>query len=98
MDQLKVSVSFVERDELQARWRSKLEEARASYEIATNRCLRLLESSRRSRPTSDSTLAQARIRQVRALNEYKRLLKIFTELTTKGYTPGTSIDHKSTGV
>ena len=79
----------VERRQLEDLWREKVEEARRRYIAALELCRKLLEGMPDGTPP-DPNGATARARQVQAetLAEYTRVLRVFTELTVHGQTPG----------
>jgi hypothetical protein len=76
------------RQETEAFWIEKLEEANRKYQSATARYRRLLqEKVEAPSPSSGGTLEQARQAESEALSEYTRVLKIFTDLTVNGTIP-----------
>ena len=79
--------SCVAREELENSWRSRLEEAHEVYQMTTQRYKKLLAGSNGLPTAPDSPLAFARHEQSEALHEYKRVLKIFTEITIHGLIP-----------
>jgi hypothetical protein len=87
MNRLDLPSSIVAREELEEVWRQKTQEAQERYRVATERYHRLLEESRGRIPTADSPLLVARHAQSAALDEYKRVLRIFTEFTVHGQIP-----------
>jgi hypothetical protein len=91
MNRLDLPSSMVAREELEEAWRQKTQEAQERYRVATERYHRLLKESQGRIPTADSPLVVARHEQSAALDEYKRVLGIFTEFTVHGQTPETKL-------
>jgi CheY-like chemotaxis protein len=66
-------------------WRSKLEEAKLRYNAATEEYRKLLkETPEGVAPLPDSPVAYARQRETETLAEYKRVLRVFTDLSVHG--------------
>ena len=81
------SPSLVGRDLVDA-WRVRSEIAHARYETASARYRKLLDEKPEGLiPRPDNPLALARHAQFQALEEYLRILKIFTELSVNGGVP-----------
>ena len=77
-----------ERDELEDAWRKRVEEALHKYRQATQRYSKLLANQPDGvAPEPGSPLAQARCAQSEALQEYTRLLRIFSDLVLLGKPP-----------
>jgi CheY-like chemotaxis protein len=77
-----------DRHELEATWRSNLEQARRRYDAAIGEYRRLLSEMPEGRPPDpDSELARAREAESDALAEYSRILRTFTRLTIDGKLP-----------
>ncbi|PWU05908.1 MAG: hypothetical protein C5B51_13565 [Terriglobia bacterium] len=78
-----------ERQELENLWRGHLREARVRYEEASRLFRATWGEHFERRLTEDPTFAiqNARQAEVKALNEYVRVLKIFTDLVLHGKVP-----------
>jgi hypothetical protein len=87
MNEPDVSWSFGALANLEAAWRHRVEEARRRYQVATERYHRLSQQSHGLAPTAESPLLSARHAQSAALDEYRRILGIFTALTVHGRIP-----------
>lgn len=82
------SVPHRERAELEDAWRRRLDEALELYRAATARCEQLLAGQPDGRPPEpDSPLSNARRAQTEALQEYSRVLRIFSDLVIHGKFP-----------
>ena len=79
--------SIVDRVKLEESWRQRTEEAHKRYLVATERYNGLLKESHGVAPTAGSPLVEARDAQSAALEEYKEVLRIFTEFTVNGQIP-----------
>ena len=80
--------SMVARDRLEEHWRLKAQKARDLYHVATERYKKLLEERTSLMAITDrSSLVSARRAQTLALEELKRVLRIFTDLTAAGRIP-----------
>jgi hypothetical protein len=76
------------RGALEDSWRQRLQEARARYSEATGRYRKLLRQQPDGVPPElDANIAAARQAESKALAEYARVLRIFTELTVSGNIP-----------
>ena len=87
MRKSKLASPVVAREELENRWRTKVEQAKERYQVATKQYDKLLEESRGLTPAENSALLSARHEQSDALADLQRLLAIFTELTVDGRIP-----------
>lgn len=87
MKKSKLASPVVAREELENRWRTKVEQAKERYQVATKQYDKLLEESRGLTPAENSALLSARHEQSDALADLQRLLAIFTELTVDGRIP-----------
>jgi hypothetical protein len=77
-----------DRWELEDFWGLKLKETHERYDVARAHYRRLLEETPEASTTIlDGPLAQARRAEAKALAEYVRVLKTFTELTVDGRLP-----------
>jgi hypothetical protein len=82
------SSSTVARRELEGSWRRKLDDAHLRYRTATARYRELLDMEPQGRLGSqDDPLVRAWHAESEAMAEYKRLLKVFAELTLHGRMP-----------
>lgn len=85
---LEPSPPSVARGDLEDVWRVKFEVARARYETAKARCIKLLGAKLDGLIAQpEDELALARRQESEALAEYARILKLFTELTVHGRLP-----------
>jgi CheY-like chemotaxis protein len=76
------------RQELEAAWRAKLEEARRRYDAATGEYRTLLSATPGTPPSDpDCELSRARKAESEALAEYSRVLKVFSRLAIDGKLP-----------
>ena len=76
------------RQELEAAWRTKLEEARRRYDLATGEYRTLLSETQPGKPSgSDRDLARARKAESEALADYSRVLRVFSRLAIDGKLP-----------
>ena len=76
------------RQELEDTWRRRLDETFEVYRAATANCERLLVASSDGRPPGPlSPLSNARRAQSEALQEYARVLHIFSDLVIHGKLP-----------
>ncbi|MGA7234856.1 MAG: hypothetical protein WBY44_04210 [Bryobacteraceae bacterium] len=88
------------RSELERLWRKRVGQAHEQYMFEAKICKALLAERVETFPNilppdPDGTLAlhQAFQRESGALNEYMRVLKIYTDLVIQGKTPPTEADH-----
>jgi hypothetical protein len=84
MNKFRLRLSVVPLEELEESWRLKTDRAQKRYQAATERYKKLLKESQEGRSTADNRLALVRHAQSAALDEYRRVLKIFGELTLNG--------------
>jgi hypothetical protein len=77
------------RQELEDIWRERVREARIKYEQASKAFRATWGEQFERELTTDPTFAieQARNREVAALKEYMRVLKVFTDLVVHGKRP-----------
>jgi FixJ family two-component response regulator len=68
-------------------WRLKLDEAQAQYLAAAASFKQLLDDDSPADATNRLALTQAREAETQALDEYRRMLAIFAELTLEGKLP-----------
>jgi hypothetical protein len=87
MNKFRLRLSVVALEELEESWRLKTDRAQKRYQVATERYKKLLKESQGLLLTADNRLALARQAQSAALDEYRRLLKLFSELTINSRVP-----------
>jgi hypothetical protein len=90
MNRFRLRLSAVARGELEETWRLKADRAQKRYMAATELYKKLLAESQGRVPTADNRLERARQTQSAALEEYRRVLKIFAEFTLNGQSPSIS--------
>ena len=83
-----ISEPSATRQMLEDSWRLRLEETHVHYRKATDQYRKLLQDQPDGRPHDpNGALALARQAESKALSEYTRVLRIFTDLTVKGKMP-----------
>lgn len=76
-------------EDIEKAWRVRCETARKRYKMARERYRELLEAKPEGlTPRQDDPLALARHAESEALEEYRRVLDVFAELTRRGRVPG----------
>ena len=90
---VEVLSSSAARQQLEELWLKKTLEAHERYQIATHQYVALLKESHGLMPLPETPLASAHKAQTLALAEFRRILKILTELTVNGRIP----DQESAG-
>jgi len=73
-----------------AYWQERLRAARLQYDLASTESSRVIDDQRRwPRPAPDgsASLRNARLKESAAREEYRRILRIFTDLTVYGKSP-----------
>jgi CheY-like chemotaxis protein len=94
-----ISEPFATRQMLEESWRLRLEETQVYYREATDQYRKLLQAQPDGTPYDrNGALALARQAQSKALAEYTRVLRVFTELTVKGKIPEERPVAESNGV
>ena len=79
---------IIARHQLEDAWRCKLEKSFERYQAAAAQLKGLLRAQRSGQaPAPDGLLVQARRRESEALEEYRRMLQIFADLTIDGRIP-----------
>ena len=85
MNKFKLTLNWAVREELEAAWRGRLEEAQERYQAATRRYRKSVAESNGLEPAAAERARQlARREQVEAMLEFRRILGIFAELTVHG--------------
>jgi hypothetical protein len=83
-----ISEASAARQMLEDSWRLRLEETQVHYRKATDQYRKLLQEQPDGRPHDpNGALALARQAASKALAEYTRVLRIFTEVTVNGKMP-----------
>jgi len=77
----------IRRQELEESWCLRLQEAQERYQAAAGQYRKLQEQPESLMPRPEGPLTQARQAKSRALAEYTRVLRIFTDLTVHGKAP-----------
>ena len=87
MNELNSASPLIAREELENCWRRKVTEAQERYHVATKRYHKALEESHGVIPAENNAVLLTRHEQSEALREFRRILRIFTELTAYGRIP-----------
>ena len=88
MDTPRFSTPVAERQRLEESWRSRLEQTRRRYDAARHVHRRILAKSAKANSLGlEGALARATQEEADALDQYARVLQIFTDLTVHDKRP-----------